>query len=358
MFLKGVFSISRPAWILFVALLALLPSPPAQAQEVAFTTVSKAEFGGSMGQMMRMVPGAADAVRSSTFVKGSMVRTDSDDSSTIMNAGEGTLTFLQHQEGTYYTLSMEEMAAMARMGGQGVEDYEEDAPEFEARFHTERTGRIREVNGFDASEVLMIVEMEPPEEVMEGAEAGRMVLFTQLWLSADVPGYEAYVDAQKEFGAQVMRSGGGQGLAAAFAADPRMAEAVEANQDALKDLEGLTLRSTSVFLTLPPGAELDRDAALASLEGPLPEGGGLGDLAAEGAAAAARDAMKNLGGMLGRRNRKNRPQEAAAPQGQSVIMRMTTSMEDFRTGGVSNDLFQVPAGYTEVDPEMGMGRPG
>jgi len=335
--------------LLVSAALAFL-AVSASAQEVAYTTVTRSEFGGAMGQMMKMVPGGDEPTRETTFVKGSLMRTDSDESSTIMNPIDGILSVLQHDERTYYSFSMDEMGEMAAgmaggmmapEGGQGWEGQ----PQFETRISTDRTGRTQEIGGFEAQEVLMTVEM-----VTQGGgeeEGSTMVLFTQLWLSSDVPGYDAYQAAQAQMAEGFMNSGGGGGLAAAFAQDPGMQDAFKENMKVLKDIEGMPVKTVSAFVTVPNGMEFDVDAALASMDEPLSSGEGGMDMA-----AAAQDAMRNLGGMFGRRGQKEEEEESG-PEVQTVTMRVTSTIEDIRTSGIGDELFQIPEGYRKVDPGIG-----
>jgi len=350
-------STPRPLRSLLVLAALVLLAAPAAAQEIAYTTVTRGEFGGSMGSMMSMIPGANDPTRETVYVKGSLMRTDSEESSTIVNAAEGIISTLQHDERTYFSLSMEEMAEMAAamsegmMGGMGAQGFGGEQPQFQTQFDTETTGRTQDIGGYEAHEVLMTVEMGSGGGGMGmgmgmgGGGGGSMVLFPQLWISSDVPGYEALQAAQSQMGQQVMRGGGGGGFSAAFASDPRMQQAFEENKDVLKDMEGLALKTVSAFVTVPEGMEFDRDAVLASLDEPLDTGGGMD--AAGGAAAA----MKSLGGMFGRRGGEE--EEEAGPQVQTVTMRTISTIEDIRTSGIADDLFTIPEGYTKIDPGIG-----
>jgi hypothetical protein len=303
--------------------------------------------------MMGMVPGANEPTRETVFVKGTLMRTNSDESSTIIDAAEGVITTLQHDERTYFSLTMEEMAEMVASmsqgmtGGMGAEAWGGQQPQFETQFHTERTGRTQEIGGYEAQEVLMTVSMGSGGMgmAMGGGGGGSMVLLTQLWVSSEVPGYEAYQAAQVQMGQEFMSSRAGQGFAAAFGSDPRMQQAFEENKDALKDLEGLPLKTVSAFVMVPEGMEFDGDAVLASLDEPLATEEGPTD-----PAAAAAAAMKSLGGILGRGGQ----QEEAGPQVQTITMRTISTIEDIRTSGLSDDLFQIPEGYTKINP-MGMG---
>ena len=351
-----------------VVLLLLLATVPARAQDVSYTTVTRAEFGGALGSMMSMVGGAQDPTRETTHLKGALMRTDEGDSSTIMDMGDGRFTTLDHQAKTFYTFTFGDMAAQMQGAQAQMEAAREEQPadqpapevEFETKLTVDRTGRTQRMDGYSAEQVLMIIEIVPkvaPEEGAEKEAAGTMVLFSDIWMSTDFPGYEAYKKASEEFAQEAasnmdMQATGGA-LQQAFASDPRMKEAFEKSAEEMKGLEGLAVKTVSSFYMVPPGAAFDREAALASADQPLAQGPDLGGAAAAGAQEAARSAVRNLtGGLFGRRRQQEQPEEEAAPaQAQSAITRVTTTIEDVKSGSLPDDLFKVPPGYTEVKPD-------
>jgi hypothetical protein len=348
-----------------------------ECQELSYTSVTKAEFGGSLGMMMQMVPDAMDDVREATFIKGTMMRTDSDDSSTIMDFSAGRFTHLQHDEKTWYSFTLEEMQErMEAMAGQMQAEMPPEAagypgagPEggMEMRFSIDRTGETMDMGGFTAEQVFMVIEMVPTTaEAQEWADqAGTTVIFTEIWMADDVPGYQEFQEAQAELGQEMIRSGRAASMGAsfqqAFAMQPGMQEAMEESMKELGDMGGLAVKTVTSVVTVPPGAEFDRDAVLAAADQPLSEGTGnlMGEAAAAAGQEAARAAMRDLTrGVLGRRRRQQeepQAEEPAAPMVQTITMRITNTIEDVRTGGVSDEIFQTPADYREVDPGWGGG---
>ena len=354
--------------VLSLFMMGFLALETAQAQGVSYTTISRGEFGGSLGTIMSMVPGAQDESRETVHVQGSLMRTDSDETSTIVNAGEGRFILLQHEPKTFFSYTMEEMmAAMsARMGQveadeaqmEAEEGAEEAQPSFEVKVSTERTGRTMDVGGYAADQFLMIVEMIPTDhETQETAtESGRIVILTEMWMSRDVPGWEALQEAQAEMAEQAVGAAGmdafAQGLQQAFASDPRMEQAFRENAEAMKEMEGMAVKTVTSFVSVAAGKEFDADQVLAMVDQPLSTG--MGEVAAgaakEGAKEAARGAVRGLTrGLFGRK--KEEPKEEAPPEpAQTIIMRTTSLVQDIRTGPLPDDLFQPPADYQETDP--------
>jgi hypothetical protein len=351
-----------------VLALLLLGVLPVRAQDVTYTTVSRAEFGGALGTMMRMVPGAQDPSRETTHIKGSFMRTDDEDSSTILDMAAGRFTELDHKAKTFFSFTFADMAAQVQAAGAEMKAAQAERPadepqpevEFETKLTVDRTGKTQRMNGYTAEQVLMIIEIIPkvaPEEGAEKEAAGTMVLFSDLWMSKDFPGYEAYKKATEELarsaGASADVAGMGDALQQAFASDPRMKEAFEKSAEEMKGMEGLAVRTVTSFFMVPTGVPFDREAALASAGQPLAQGPDLGGAAAAGAREAARSAVSNItGGLLGRRRQQPQPQEEAAPPArQAAITRITATIEDVKTGSLSDDLFRAPPDYKEVKPD-------
>jgi len=352
-----------------------VPTHPLSAQDFSYTTVTRGEFGGTLGTMMKMVPGATDPTRETTYLKGSLMRTDQGETSTIMDMSEGRFTMLMHEPKTFYSFTLEEMrermtTALAEAEvaqaeaevaqAQAAQPPEEEEPAFDIRVSTDRTGRTQDFGGYSAEQFLMVIEMVPRTQEAEEAiqESGSMVLLTELWLSEDFPGYEAFQAAQEEMGKEFLESGGGEEIAAAFqqafASDPRMQEAFELSMEEMKDLGGMQVKTVTSFVTVPAGMPFDGEAILAAADQPLSEGVGsaMGDAAAEGAKEAARRSVRGLTrGLLGRRKKEEPPEEAQPQPVQTIIMRMTSLLEDVSTAVLSADLFRPAADYTEKAPE-------
>jgi hypothetical protein len=348
----------------------ILPGARGSAQELTYTTVTKAEFGGSLGTMMGMVSGANEPTKETVYLKGSRMRTDDKDASTIVDLGEGRFTSLNHSDKTYYVFTFQQMqeqmeaalqdaagAAEAPAARPQPQSEEGPEPQFDVEFSTDRTGRTMDFDGYSAEQVLMTVKVVPKGEEgqAEGEDNGSMVLLTELWLSKDLPNYEAIRKVQGEEASSMAEhasQGVSQVMEQAFASDPRMKQAFEENAAKLAELDGIAVRTVTSFVLVPPGQELNREAVLAAADQPLGPGAGdvIAGAAEEGAKDAARSAVRNLTrGLLGRRQEKPEETEAPAPT-QTILMRTTSAMEDVSTAHIADSIFEAPADYTEVKP--------
>jgi hypothetical protein len=345
--------------------LTLTPGRALQAQDLSYTTVTKVEFGGAMGMMMQMVPDTQQDMSQTVYIKGNLMRTDDDDTSTITDMAEGRFTHLDHGSRTWYSVTLaqmqeqmeqarEQMAQSPEYPGAAMPPTEEGS--FEIRMSTDRTGRKRDFDGYSAEQVLITMEMVPtsPEAVEAADTTGKMVLFTELWISNDFPGAEAYQAAQERMGEAFME-GGGAGMAGAMSqammGNPDMKKAMEQNREEMKNVEGVAVRTVTQFVSVPAGMEFDPDAVLTAEDQPLPtsEMPSVADAAKEAAGGAL---GRRLGGLLGRRNQeREEPETPTGPTTQSITMRSISTIQEINTGSLPDDLFQPPPDYTERQPD-------
>jgi hypothetical protein len=295
---------------------------------------------------------------------GTRLRTDDNDSSSIVDMAEGRYTMVNHEDKSYYTITMAQMQSQMEQAQEQMAEQNPMAQQgpppnasFEVKMSTDRTGRTRDFGGYSAEQVLITMEMVPtsPEAEQSAAMMGNMVLFTEIWMSTDFPGADEYRAAQERMGEAFMEGGGADmagGMAGAMMGNPGMREALEKNAEVMKDLEGVPVRTVTHMVTVPAGMEFDPDAVLAAEDQPLESG----DMpsAEDMARGAARGAMsRRLGGLLGRRNQEpqEEPDAPAGPAAQTITMRSSSTIQEIKTTSLSEDLFQPPPDYTERQPE-------
>ena len=351
-----------PLLALLLLLSALLPHSAA-AQALRYTNVSTFEMGGMLGTMMSAFSDAGEPTEETVWVGDGMMRTDSEQQSTIMHMADGRMVQIDHDARTWWSMdfgdvtsAMEGMRddAMASTDAPPAPTESDDTPEFEGDFQVERTGRTERVAGYSAEQVLFTFTMEARDQSQEESPlAARMVLLSEMWMSPELsehPAFQAMNRDAMEFVQSEFDTGMDMG---AMGADPRMGDALARMQEELEGLEGMAVRTTSLFVLLPGDLEFDRDAALAALGEELSgDGPSLADLAGAGAADAARSA---LGGLFGRRSEPEEPEEPELTQ--QALMRMVQEIRDLESIDLDPALFDPPADYREVEsPLAGMRR--
>lgn len=358
-------------------LFALAPGATA-AQDLRYRTVSDVEFAGMMGTMMRLSGESADPDTSTTWVKGSLIRQDDGTSTTITDLSTMEMTMIDHEESTWWTMSLADMMAsaqesMAEMEAEMEAQREagEEAPELKTSFDVDRTDERRTINGFEAERVIltMEVEQEVEAEAPEDPEsdpgaammgAGTMTWVSELWVSPDVPTWRIVRDAMGEDAGSIFESDASMG--SMMAANPQMQAAAEEMAEEMEGMEGETVRSSTYMVLVTTGNDFDREAVLAMGDEPLPQGPSLSDLMASAAAEAGRNAamdaaksrLGRLGGLFGGGDDEEDEEEAPEAPKQVVLMRMVTEIVDVEEVSLDPSDFQPPAGYTRVEgPSMG-----
>lgn len=359
---------------LVLALATALTLVPAGgvAQEVTVRYRTKVDFGGALGQMMRLVPGMGQVLEPQeevVRVKGKMLRSDEGESSTIVDAEAGRLINLEHGERTYTVMTAADMAAMMEEARGQVEGAVEEAraqqpqageePQVKvtARVESEVTGRRQNIGGVDAEQVHVIVYMDFEGEQDSEVIQGTMVVFSDVWTTRGGPAPEVEevwrTWAENFMGAEDFRESA-EGLQQAFAADPRIQVALEQNREALEALEGTAVKTTTMMVTVMPGATFNPELAVADMERELgvDVGAVAGAAARDAAAGAARGALSGMTrGILGRRQAEPAPapQAEAEPVTQVTILRTVQELVGVDRGPVPGDIFTPPANYREID---------
>lgn len=335
--------------------LLVLLGATAGAQDLRYETATKAEFAGAMGTVMRMAArmgGGSTETLETTSIKGGKMRTDTERSSTIVDLDERRFITINHSAKTYQIMTFDEMAQMAQRmsaearggqagrGDQAAANRDPNDPEVNFKFSIEDARQRDQVAGYDASRAYLTMEAEgqyTPEGSDTREVAGSLVVFTDLWSSRSTPA----LTARRTFDSTMAQAYGkaaaslAQGMAGAFASDPKLRAGMEkAAQEAAK-IEGLPVRSTTHFVMVPAGKPFDRTAAMA----PKPAQQNAAQQSLRGA----------LSGLMGGRGRQAQQASATgdAPT-QATFLTVTTEVRNITLESLAASLFEPPAGYRQV----------
>jgi hypothetical protein len=333
----------------------LLPAPsPAGAQDVRYESVSRVDFPGAAGTAMRLAArlggGSMETVET-VSIQGRKMRTDVDRSSTILDLDQRRFISIDHAGRTYSIYTFDEMlqqaeqtAAQLRQDVQQVSGADDAQAQFNFRFAVDPANERQRIAGYEAERFFLTMSAEGqyvPEGATEREQAGTLVILTDLWASRDAPAFQALNTFRDASASQYADAGAAlmQGMAAAFAEDPRMKVALEQSASEARKIEGMTLRSVTSFVSVAPGQQFSR--ALVT-DPPQQQAGA-------GAQQAARAAIGRLGGgLIGGRQQQQEAPATAEPPAQATVFTVTSEVRNISTGPLSADLFEVPAGYREV----------
>jgi len=365
--------------VLLLLLLLVLVPDPGRAQDLKYTVITRTELGGTTGRALGVMPGTAEPVLETTFIKGNRIRKDeSPESSSVMDWDAGILTLLDHAARSYVQVSLEQMAEVAEAMAQSVEGtsselgeamvegsqegareaetaYAEgggDQASLDVRISSDRTGRTREFSGYSAEQVLITLEIlgeHTPGEVDRESESGGLAIITELWLSRDFPEYRMMQEMDGAALARMKEGETGEGILGSLEAlltyDPRIKFAFEKNQETIDAMDGVALRTAMHVVSLPGWMPVDREQVLADQDRSLSDDAM--DAAKSGTKDAAKSAVSQISGRLFGRKKEPEPgpEPPQEPQ-QSVIMRVISEVSDVELGDLDPVLFEPPVEYT------------
>jgi hypothetical protein len=294
----------------FCALAALSTAVAARAD---FSYITSRKTTG--GTMAAMAGGAADGI-SKTYLKGQKLRSDNGETATIIDFDAQTITTINGRQKTVSVKSFNDIAA-------GKPN------DVTATISVKETGAKKTVNGFDASELVMTMDMDSPEM----RQMGKLQMEIDMWLSKDVPGAGElrafYRKNMEKFPWAALSGGAGnQGMQAGMAnLQHKIAE-----MDGVQVLQVVKIKAAGSAAGAPAMPQMTPEQsakmadAMAKLQAMQKQGG-------PGAAIAAQ-AMARMGGV----------QSGAAASSNSMI-EMTLESSGFSSDPIADSVFAIPVDY-------------
>jgi hypothetical protein len=337
-------------------LLTALATAPVSAQDVQYTSVTKVDLGGGLNAIMRLA--GASEVKENTYIKGKKLRSDSDKQSLIFDLDNSRYIILNHADKTYMSVPLADMALAARSAARGMRadassgqlkgsavDSAGNKADFTVDMKAEPTKERRNINGNDAERmfITMVTDVDvTPQGETQAQNAGKLVVLMDMWNANTGPANDAVraweKAASKEIAAAAL--GNRANLGPAFSSNPKMAEAMKkANEEAQK-VDGVAVKSTMHLVFVAPDQKFDRALALKETDG-----GG----------APGAEKPKGIRGMIGRAidasaQQQSQQQKQPDKQTQGTFAKVTTEITDVRSTSVPASMFEIPAGYRQIQP--------
>jgi hypothetical protein len=296
--------------------------------------------GGAVMGAMKVAGALSKNVRESmdttatVAVKGNRMAHRSAYRLSLIDLDARTITDVDLQKKQYSVMTFDEMKqALEAMSKKMKENQNADV---KLRVSADATGKTKDISGYATKEVLVkiVMEMTDPKTNQNGS----MVVFTDLWIADNVPGYAEVKEFYKKMAEQLNWTPGG-GM---FTQQPEIAKGMA---EAFKEVS--KMNGAPVFQKMvmgpegiqPPSSDAPQPAAQ---EKPKPSAGSV-----IGGA---------LGGRFGLGKKKSdpppqeqQPQQGSAPSGSMI--EMETHYSDFATTADAS-LFEIPAGLKQVESEI------
>jgi hypothetical protein len=276
--------------------------------DFSYTTTQKA----TGGQMAAMATGTNQS--SKFYLKGQKMKTETADTATILDFEAQTITMVNNRQKTVTVRKFSDLASTTN----GID----------AKIDVKETGQKKVINGYNASELLMTMDVDSPAP----GQMGKMQMEMDMWLSSDPPGVKElrafYQKNLSRFPWSAMSAAGNPGMQKAMAdLQRKIAEMNGVNVMQVVKMKSAGGASVPAMPKMTPEQMAQMQAAMARLQAQ----GGPG-------AAQAQQAMARVQAM-----------QSGAGTGSSSLMEMTMESTGFSIGSIPDSVFAIPADYRKVD---------
>ncbi len=324
--------------------------------------------GGAMMSMVKVMGALSkqmrEPIRSTVMVKGDRMANLNQMSGQVIDLSKETITQIDFQKKTYSVVTFAQMAEfLKQMEAKMSNEKGEQQMDMSVKASVKETGQTKQINGMDAKQALLIMEMEGTDK-KTGKRGTFMTMTADVWL-AKVAGYDEVQKFHARM-AQKLNWMPGSSMFSMGRSDTSkgMAELYK-EMSKLSGVPVYQLTKMGMGPNVPnPEAPTPEQTAQAQQQQQQQR-----QQAAENAAVGS--ALGRLGGRFGGlgglRRKKQEPEQqqqqapaeqqggqAGQPQGApgGTLMEMTSEVTSFSSAPVDASKFEVPAGFKQVESDM------
>jgi len=347
--------------------------------------------GGALMQMSRTLGvfskdlrRVGEPVTSTVIVQGNRMAHINDRTAQIWDLDKESITEIDFEKRTWSTITFAQMReamekamqrAQQRMKEtegkrKEAEQNAEQKAELNYKMDVKETGRVQNINGVNAHEVLMTMTLEAKDK--QSGQSGQLETMSSIWVTDSVPGYQELVDFQKRLAlkmANALASPAMAGQAMMMASNPQFMTSMQKMAKEAEKLKGIHIKQiTKMGTNLDPAkaSEVTDPATMQQAEGPSVKEAA-GQAATDSAASRIGRSIGIPGGLggfggFGRRKKKQeepppppppaQENQQAAAANSGVLMEMVMEMNNFSTAPADGSKFSVPAGFKQVEHPM------
>jgi len=272
---------------------------------------ARADFGYTMTRKGGPGPGG----ETKYSYKGQKMKTDTGATATILDFDAQTVTTINTTQKTYTVTKFSDVA----QGVPGGAEVQADVKE---------TGQHKTVNGFNASQLVMSMQMDSPQLQQQGM---KMQMDLEMWISPDVPGAQELRAFYQRNMAKFPWAAMGDG------ANPSMRAAMANLQKKLAGMNGVPVLEV-VHIKSGGGPSQGAQAAQSAQSDPR-----------MAAARAQLEQMAKQPGPAGEQAKMALARMGGAMAGGSGGMETTMEAGGFSTSPIPDSVFAIPAGYRQVE---------
>jgi hypothetical protein len=339
-------------------------------------TESSKMTGGAMAGMVKFMGAVSKQARqsmqptvSTTYVKGNLMRRDrAEGRSEIVDLDQRRIIFIDNQKRTYSITTFDQMKAALAHARDTARSQNASQPQSQQQANVQvtpkvdvtKTGKTATILNLPASEVQMRIDMEVQStDPSSQGQSASMWVKSNSWITPNIPGYEELTAFYQKMGKEMEWVPG-----AVMGGNPQMSQGMaqlRQNAAALKGFPLLQYVSMGMAATGQPPAQGGQ--AQQAQTAPTQSQSSTQVTSPSDAIA------KGIGGMLGGFGRKKKQQQDQSAQGTSTgaeasglppappaapgsLMDMTVQVTAYSSDALEEDLFSIPAGYTQVQSDV------
>lgn len=300
--------------------------------------------GGAMLNMMRMAGPFARQSRepmvSTVMVKGDRMATIRKENATVIDLDKETITNIDFARKTYWVMTFAEMKQAMEDAAERMKEARRSPQNENAnvsfKVSAKPTGQTKDINGLQAKEIILTLEMEGAGQ--QPGQNGAMKMVVDSWFGPPVAGYDEVKAFYRKMGAKMAGYAPGSPMGAMGMGRPEMAKAFEQAGEEMAKMDGVpVMRVTTMTGAGGPPAQGGQSSA-----SPGESGGAMGRLGLPG----------GFGGFGHKKTQEQQAQQSQQAEQPGTLMETTTELSDFSAGPVDASKFEVPAGFKQVQPAM------
>ena len=270
--------------------------------DFSYTTTTKSSGG--------MMAAAANNRTTKTYLKGQKMVSDSGDTSTIIDFDAQTFTHVDKRAKTYSVTKFSDLDQAFKEANADV------------KVDVKETGQRKNINGYNASEVIMSMDMDNPQARQAGM---KMHIEMDMWISSDVPGSQeqrAFFERNRGKFPWAAMAGGGRG-------NQGMQKAIADLQRKMSELKGLpVLQIMKVGMGGNEAQMAQAQQGMAQARQQLEELKRQGKLPPQAEEALARMSGGTSGGSM---------------------FETTIESSEFSSAPIPDSIFAIPAGFQQTE---------
>ena len=257
---------------------------------------------------------------------------------TIIDLGAQTITSVDMQKKTYTVMTFDQMKQAMEQMAQKMHQQDPNNPQMEIKVSADATGKTRSFGGVDAKEMLVKVEMEMTDP--KSGQKGSLPITVDTWIAPAAAGYDQVRDFYRRMAEKIGWTPGGN----MFMSRPDVAKGMAEAYKQVSKLDGM-----AVFETMTMGASATGSGGASN-----------GQTSAEPQDQPQQQQQRpSLGGLLGRglgvnreKSSSSQPAQSSANSNPGSLLEMTIEMSGFSSSPVEDELFAVPAGFKQAEPDL------